>query len=143
MTNKFSRVSGFNPRFIVWWVEGCRSPKTVTFPTRRLATRMRQSLYALRNAMRREEHHAILLIERGEIIHRPVKANATGIDDPHTLTIRPVNFDLNDILDDAGIGQPGTDALVNSPVDPTPQAPTPFDYANAMGGDDGEELDDG
>ncbi len=140
MTNKFSRVSGFNPRFIVWWVEGCRSPRTVTFPTRRLATRMRQSLYALRNAMRREEHHAVLLIERGEIIHRPVKASATGIDDPHTLTIRPANFDLNDILDDAGIGQPGTpsegDAIV--PTTTARSAPTPFDYANTMKGDDDE-----
>ncbi len=141
MTNKFSRVSGFNPRFIVWWVEGCRIPKTVTFPTRRLATRMRQNLYALRTAMRREGHHETILIERGEIIHRPLDPNHTGIDDPHTLTIRPTNSDLDDILDKAGIGQPGADTGL-TPVDPTPQAPIPFDYANTMKGDDGDELDD-
>ncbi len=143
MTSKYSRVSGYNPRFIVWWVEGCRTPKTVTFPTRRLATRVRQNLYALRVALRREEHHAIFLIERGEIIHRPVNPDHTGIDDPHTLTIRPANFDLNDILDEAGIGQPGTDAAGNSEIPITfPKAPHPFDYANTMKGVDDDKPDD-
>lgn len=151
MTSKFSRVSGFNPRFIVWWIKGCRSPVPATFPTRRLATATRQNLYALRTAMHLEGHHAASMIDRGEIIRRPVQAHATSIDDPHILIIRPVNFDMNDILDAAGIEAPAlTD---DEPILEEPMTfdacPRPFDYASIMkspvvegdGPPDGDEKD--
>ncbi len=135
MTSKYSRVSGFNPRLIVWWIKGCRTPTTVTFPTRRSATRARQSLYALRSAMHNENHHAASIIDRGEIIRRPVDPLATTVEDPHTLTIRPANFDMNDTLDAAGIGEPGDDEVEGKgklPDKAIPEAPRPFDYASTM-----------
>ena len=131
MTSKFSRVSGYNPRFITWWIKGCRTPTPVTFPTRRLATSTRQNLYALRTAMLKEGHHAALMIERGEIIQRPVDPDKTGIEDPHTLTIRPVNFDMNDLLDAAGINLPESEPTGDIPTAPPP-SPRPFDYAVVM-----------
>ncbi len=156
MTSKYSRVSGFNPRLVMWWIKGCRTPTSVTFPTRRFATRTRQNLYALRNAMIAESHHAATLVERGERIHRPVTPNATGIDDPHILIIRPANFDMNDLLDEAGINLPELDEpdlTDNEPADDGPtvlhsrlttfdSCPRPFDYANAMGKDNDEDDED-
>ncbi len=148
MTSKYSRVSGFNPRFIVWWIKGCRTPTTVTFPTRRLATRTRQNLYALRGAMHKEDHHAAHIADKAEIIRRPVDPEFTDIHDPHTLTICPANFDMNDILDAAGIDEPpldeGNDGKPFGGATPTtiPKAPRPFDYAHVMKGDNNEEPED-
>ena len=139
MTSKLSRVSGYNPRFVVWWRSGASTPTTVTFPTRRLATRTRQQLYTLRRAMHLEDHFLATIADRGEIILRPVDPNLTTIDDPHTLTIRPVNYDLNTLLDDAGIHAPAEP----SPTSSTPPSlPTNLDYATLMKGQSTTTPDD-
>ncbi len=149
MTSKYSRVSGFNPRFIVWWIKGCRTPTTVTFPTRRLATRTRQNLYALRGAMHKEDHHAAHMADKAEIIRRPVDPEFTDIHDPHTLTICPANFDMNDILDAAGIDEPSLEGesedkirIEDIAITSYIECPRSFDYASTMKGDNNEEPED-
>lgn len=135
MTIKQHRVSGFNPRFVVWWLNGIRAPTTVEFPTRRDATRTRRDLYSLRKAMHVEDHYAASLVDKGEIIRRPVDPLHTEVDDPHTLTIRPVNFDVNVVLDAAGIKAPDLDEdITRAPKDAATPAPPPppLDYANLM-----------
>lgn len=145
MTPKFSRVSGFNPRLVVWWLAGVKAPTSVTFPTRREATRTRQLLYSLRRAMHLEDHYAATLVDRGEIIRHALHPDHNLIDDPHILTIRPVNFHLNTVLDDAGIHPPELPETPTTKAQPTPPPlpPTtePLDYKDLMGGLD-RELDE-
>lgn len=133
MSKRQTKVAGYNPRFVTWWINGSRDPVTVEFPSRRVATRTRQDLYALRNAMRREQHYATTFANKAEIIRRPVDPLHTDIDDPHSLTIRPANFDANPFLDKAGIAEPV------APSDSVPELPTgedlpalPFDYESLM-----------
>ena len=135
MSTKYNRVSGFNPRFIVWWLNGIRTPTTVEFPTRRLATSTRQALYALRTAMHTESHYAASLVDKGEIIRRPVDPLHANIDDPHTLTIRPVNYDMNTLLDAANIKAPELDEDITD--NPWPSETPPLqqtDYQDLMRG---------
>ena len=90
--------------------------------------------------MHNENHYAALIIDRGEIITRPVNPDATEIEDPYTLTIRPVNFNMNDLLDEAGIEMPlledtegkGDLQALSSPLHPSLKPSHPFDYANVM-----------
>ena len=140
LTARLTRVSNFNPRYVVWWLEGIRAPTTVRFPTRRLATKIRQSLYALRKAMQLENHYAASIVSKGEIIRRPVDPRATSINDPHTLTIRPVDFDMNTLLDEAGIKAPDLDEDITTPASaPQPELQQPstgatIDYADLLRG---------
>ena len=136
MGKKFNTVSGFNPRLIMWWIEGVQKPKSVIFPTRKLATRTRQSLYALRNAMKRENHYAAPLSERGEIVLRPIDVDLTGPDDPHSLIIRPANFDMNTLLDQAGIKEPqlGEMVIPTDTLEPTDPTDPTVDYEALMKG---------
>ena len=131
MSTKYNRVSGFNPRFIVWWLNGIRTPTTVEFPTRRLATSTRQALYALRTAMHKENHYAASIVNKGEIIRRPVNPHATTWEDPHTLTIRPVDFDMNTLLDEAGIKEPDLDEDITT-APPKPEQLSTIHYADLL-----------
>lgn len=136
MTRKPLRVSSFNPRLIVWWTQGSQAPTTVLFPTRRIATRIRQDLYSLRTAMRAESHYATPLADRAEVVRRPVDSLATAIDDPHTLIVRPAGFDINTALDNADIRAPDLDEDLAAPAGPnagTTTHPRPsIDYEGLM-----------
>jgi len=129
-------VAGYNPRFVTWWIEGARTPTTVEFPTRRIATRFRQDLYELRFAMRNESHYATTFANKAEIIRRPVNPLHAGPDDPHTLTIRPANFDANQYLDVAGLAEPvapsDTTTLLTQREDTDTEDSSPLNYGDLM-----------
>ncbi len=131
MTRKLKRVSGYNPRFIVWWLKGVHTPTPVTFPTRRIATRIRQDMYGLRKAMVLENHYAAPLADKAEIIQRPVSNAHTGPDDPHDLIVRPAGFDVNAVLDDANIHEPEEGEDLTAGIRATDPS-TALDYANLM-----------
>lgn len=140
MARRTKQVSGYNPRFVVWWMQGIKAPTTVTFPTRRIATRIRQDLYNLRKAMHLEGHYAATLTDRGEIILRPLDPYCTDIEDPHTLTIQPVNFDINQSLDEANIHAPEVGEDIHTEHEPEseskPETQEHINYANLMRPDD-------
>ena len=81
--------------------------------------------------MQAENHFAASIVSKGEIIRRPVDPQATNINDPHTLTIRPVNFDMNTLLDEAGIKAPDLDEDITTPPS-EPQQPSTIDYADLL-----------
>ena len=103
MSKRHSAVAAYDPRFVEWFSRGARTPTTVTVPDKGTAFSMRNILYNLRVAMRREEHPQTPLANRCQVI---LSATGAGEAGTWTVTVRPADHHLTQYLDDAGITLP-------------------------------------
>lgn len=103
MSTRHTPVSRFPSEMINLLVEGAKEKKEIPLETRKQCTVLRQKLYMLRAAMKREGHFAYKIAERAEVKIKAKSPKLNGPNDPHYLVVSPANREYVHALQSAGI----------------------------------------
>lgn len=97
-------LEAYDPRLIAAWEKGATEPVVFEFTERRLATRLRHTMYRLRNELTKARHMAASSATRAVI-----RIEDAAADGKYKMIVEPANHEFEAAIEAAGLTIPEID----------------------------------